>query len=302
VKAHRVIGVDVGGTKILAALVSRDGSLERRREHPTPLESQEALFEALVGAVEEQPLGGVGAVGFGVPSRVDQERGVVGGSVNIPLHDLALRDRAAERLRLPVAIENDANAAALAEWTAGAGRGTRDMVMLTLGTGVGGGLVLGGRPYRGWAELGHIVVEQDGKPCQGTCTGHGHLESYCTGPAATEAAREVFGPAADAHRLVRLAREGDDDAREILAAVGRRLGAGIGSLVNVFHPQAVVIGGGFGVAAFEYLLPAAREVVAREALAPGGTDVRIVPAELGTAAGVIGAGLAAFAALDGDVR
>jgi glucokinase len=298
VKAHRVIGVDVGGTKILAALVSRDGSIQRRREHPTPLESQEALFEGLLAAVAEERSEEVGAVGFGVPSQVDYERGVAGGSVNIPLHDLELRDRAAERLGLPVAVENDANAAALAEWTAGAGRGTRDMVMLTLGTGVGGGIVLGEHLYPGWAELGHIVVDQDGKPCQGTCTGHGHLESYCTGLAAGEAAREAFGPAADAHRLIRLAREGDDRAREVLASIGHRLGAGIGSLVNVFNPQAVVIGGGFGVAAFEFLIPAAREVVSREALAPGGTKVRIVRAELGTAAGVIGAGLVAFEAVD----
>jgi glucokinase len=298
VKTHRVIGVDVGGTKILAALISRDGTVEERREHPTPVDSQEELFEGIARAVDEHLAHGAAAIGFGVPSQVDHERGTVGGSVNIPLHDLALRDRARERFGLPAAVENDANAAALAEWTAGAGRGTRNMVMLTLGTGVGGGIVLDGRLYRGWAELGHIVIDEDGKPCQGTCTGGGHLESYCTGVAASEAARTAFGPAADAHWLIRLAREGDERAKDILAAIGHRLGAGIGSLVNVFHPEMVVIGGGFGVVALEFLLEAAREVVEREALSRAGFEVRIVPAELGTAAGVIGAGLVAFEALE----
>jgi glucokinase len=170
--------------------------------------------------------------------------------------------------------------------------------MLTLGTGVGGGVVIDGRLYRGWAELGHLVVDQDGKPCQGTCTGRGHLESYCTGLAAREAAQEAFGQEADAHRLIELAREGDERAKEILAAIGHRLGAGIGGLVNVFHPEVVVIGGGFGVAAFDFLIPAAREAVEREALQRAGFGLRIVPAELGTAAGVIGAGLLAFEALE----
>ena len=157
--------------------------------------------------------------------------------------------------------------------------------------------VIDGKLYRGWAEFGHLVVDQDGKPCQGNCTGRGHLESYCTGVAASEAAREEFGPAADAHRLIRLAREGDERAKEILATIGHRLGAGIGSLVNVFHPETVVIGGGFGVVAFEFLLDAVRKAVEQEALSRAGFDLRIVPAELGTAAGVIGAGLVAFEAL-----
>lgn len=294
---QRVIGVDVGGTKILAGLVARDGRVERRREHSTPTTSQEELLEGLYAAVEDVLQDGVAGLGFGVPSRVDHDRGTVGGSVNVPLHDLLLRDRMAERFGLPVAIENDASVAALAEWRVGAGRGSRNLVMLTLGTGVGGGIILDGQLYRGWAELGHIVVELDGKPCQGACTGRGHLESYCTGLAAAEEARQVFGPAADAHRLIRLAREGEAAALDILAVIGRRLGAGIGSLVNVFDPETVVIGGGFGVAAFELLLPTAREVVVREALAPAGEAVGIVRAELGTAAGLIGAGLLAFAAL-----
>lgn len=294
--AHAVIGVDVGGTKILAGVVGRDGRMERRREHQTPLDSQDELVEGIAAAIEELLDDDVAAVGVGVPSRVDQRTGRTFGAVNIPLHDLDLRDRLVARIGLPIGIENDGNAAAFAEWAFGAGRGTRDLVALTLGTGVGGGLVLDDRPYRGWAELGHIVIEVDGEPCQGACTGRGHLESYCTGKAADAAARAAFGEAADAHRLVRLAREGDMTARDILAGIGHRLGAGIGSLVNMFDPEAVVVGGGFGVAAFEFLLPAAREVVAREALAPAGEEVRILRAELGTAAGLVGAALVAFEA------
>jgi glucokinase len=294
-----MIGVDVGGTKILAGVTARDGSVVRDREHPTPLESEEALLDGLERAVRELLDETVGGVCFGVPSRIDQRRGVAIGSVNIPLVDVPLRDVMRERLGLPVEIENDANAAAIAEWKAGAGRGTEDMMMITLGTGVGGGLILGGRPYRGsigaGAELGHIVIVHDGALC--SCGGRGHLESYVSGKAADEVAREAFGADADAHFLVRMAREGDARATGLLNEIGRKFGSGLGSLVNIFDPELVVIGGGFA-AAGEFLLGPAREVLEREALKPMRDSVRIVPAELGTAAGMIGAALVAFEALD----
>jgi glucokinase len=296
-RADRVIGVDLGGTKVLAGIVGRAGGVERRREHPTQVESQQALLEGLDVAVEELLDDDVVAIGIGVPSQVDQRTGRVGRSVNIPLEELDLRSRMQERFGRPVGIDNDANAAALAEWHAGAGRGTQTMVMLTLGTGCGGGFVLDGELYRGWAEVGHMVIEFDGLPCQGSCTGRGHLEPYVTGVAATRLAQEAFGPAVDSHRLVRLAREGDARAREILHGIGRYLGGGIASLVNLFNPELVVIGGGFS-AAEDFLFEPAREVVRRDALAPAGERVRIVRAELGTAAGLIGAGLIAFAAFD----
>jgi len=296
-RADRVIGVDLGGTKILAGIVDRDGRVGRRREHPTRVESQQALLDGVDAAVEELLDDGIAAIGFGVPSQVDQRTGRVGHSVNIPLQDLDLRSRMQQRFGRPVGIENDANAAALAESRAGAGRGAATMVMLTLGTGCGGGVILDGELYRGWAEVGHMVVEFDGLPCQGTCTGRGHLEPYVTGTAATRLAQEAFGPAADSHRLVRLAREGDARAREILHGIGRYLGGGIATLVNLFNPELVVVGGGFS-AAEDFLFEPAREVVRRDALAPAGERVRIVRAELGTAAGLIGAGLVAFAALD----
>lgn len=300
-QATRVIGMDVGGTKILAGLVERDGRVARRTERPTPVRSQDTLLAGLADAVEELLEDGVAAIGFGIPSTIDRRTGTAVFSTNIPLAGLDLGGWMHGRFGLPAAVENDANAAAIAEWTAGAGRGTTDMVLLTLGTGVGGGLILGGRPFRGWigagAELGHMVISIDGPPCQGACTGHGHLESLASGSAATELARAAFGPGADAHLLVRLAAEGDVRARELVAELGRRLGAGIATLVNVFNPELVVIGGGFA-AAGEPLLDAARAVVACDGLPPARDVVRIVPAELGTDAGMIGAGLVAFEELE----
>ena len=294
----RVIGVDLGGTKILTGIVARDGTVEHRRETPTPTASQDALLEGLDGAVQELMDDRVVALGFGIPSRLDQTTGRVEGSVNIPLEGLDFRTRMQERFSVPVGIENDANAATYGEFHSGAGRDVQSMVMLTLGTGCGGGVVLDGKLYRGWAEFGHMVIEYDGIPCQGSCTGRGHLEAYVTGTAATKLAREAFGPAADAHRLIRLADEGDSEARVILEGMGRRLGAGIGSLVNLFDPELVVIGGGFA-AAWDFLAEPAREVMEREALAPAGGRVRFAHAELGTAAGLIGAGLVAFDSLHG---
>ena len=289
----RVIGVDLGGTKILAGVVAGDGAVEHHRETMTPLESQDELLAGLEDAVQELLDDRVLALGFGVPSRIDRESGRLQGSVNIPLGELDLRARMEERFELPVAVENDANAATYGEFRAGAGRDVETMVMLTLGTGVGGGVVIDGGLYRGWAEFGHMVIEFDGVPCQGSCTGRGHLEAYVSGTAATRVAQEAFGPAVDSHRLVRLAREGDERAVELLTGIGRRLGAGIGSLVNIFDPELVVIGGGFAAAA-DFLFEPAREVMQREALAPESDRVRIVRAELGTTAGLIGAGLLAF--------
>lgn len=297
----RVIGVDVGGTKILAAVVSRDGSLGARGVRASDHLSQEALLEEIDSMVDELHRAdpSVQAIGLGVPSRIDQRAGRALKSVNIPLENVDLRDRMRERHGLPVALDNDANAAAIAEWRAGAARGARHVVMLTLGTGVGGGLILDGRPYRGatgsGAELGHIVLELDGPPCG--CGGHGHLESFAAGPAADRVAHSLYGDGADAHELVRRGRGGEAEAIEALAGIGRYLGAGIATFVNVFEPEVVVVGGGFGEAG-ELLLGPAREVVAVEGLEPARDTVRIVEAQLGTEAGVIGAGMVAFEALD----
>ena len=294
-----MIGVDVGGTKILAGLVARDGTVVGHREYPTPIENEDALLDGLEAAVREFRDESVVAVGFGIPSQIDQRHGIALGSVNIPLRGVPFRQEMADRLGLTIGIDNDANAAAIAEWKAGAGRGTTDMIMLTLGTGVGGGLILGGKPYRGWfgagAEIGHMVIVHDGLPCR--CGGRGHLESYASGKAADELAAEAFGPAADAHRLARLAREGDPLAIRILTGIGEHLGSGIASLVNIFNPELIVVGGGFA-AAGDFLFEPAQAVADREVLVSVRDSYRIVRAELGTSAGMIGAGMVAFEALE----
>jgi glucokinase len=201
-----VIAVDVGGTKVLTALVAEDGAVLRSIQRPTVLGSQGGLLAQIEASVLELVEEDALAVGVGIPSKIDYRTGEILGSVNIPLAGIDLRRRLAERLEMPVDVDNDANLAALGESRAGAGRYAETMVMLTLGTGCGGGLVIGGKLYRGWAEFGHLVIDEDGLPCQGSCTGRGHLEAYVTGPAATKAAREAFGPDADAYHLVARSR------------------------------------------------------------------------------------------------
>ena len=290
----------MGGTKTLGAVVDAEGRLHATREIPTVTTSAEALFEALVSVVEEllRHEKKAGALGFGFPSRVDQRTGVLVASVNIPFENFDVRDPLSDRFGLPVGVDNDGNAAAIAEWSSGAGRAVDDMVMLTIGTGVGGGLILGGRPYRGatgvGAELGHMVIEFDGVECP--CGGRGHLESYASGRAADGVARELLGPGADARELVRRARQGEAGSRDAMASIGRYLGAGLVTIVNVFDPDLIVIGGGFSQAG-SLLLDPARTVVEREALYPARDRVRVVPAQLGPRAGVIGAGMIAFEAL-----
>lgn len=286
---NRVVGVDLGGTKILAGLIE-DGRVLAEVERATPTTSQEALLDGLAAAVRELPLDGVTAVGFGIPSRVDHRHGIALGSVNTPLRDVPFEAEMHARLGLPVAVENDATCAAYAEYAHGVGRGTVDFMMLTLGTGVGGGIVTGGALYRAWNELGHMVIVADGEPCAGACSGRGHVEAYCSGTAANRVAREVLGPNGTARDLI-------EQRHPALAEIGHYLGIAIGSLINIFGPERVAIGGGFGVAAFDHLLPAARTAVLREALAPAGQDVEIELAQLGAEAGLIGAGLVALEAV-----
>lgn len=296
-RSQRVIGVDLGGTKILAGVLDRDGSILERHEVPTPTRSQDELVEGIAAAVDRLLDPGVAALGFGVPSVLDAD-GRSLDSNNIPLAGIALADVLGKRFGLPAAVENDANAAALAEWRLGAGREADALVMLTLGTGVGGGVVLDSGLYRGWAELGHVVVVVDGPPCQGNCTGRGHLEAIASGNAADRAAEELWGAGSTAEQLVERARGEDREALEALERIGRLLGAAIGSLVNIFGVRLIVVGGGFGAAASDFLFEPALETARREAVPPG-RDLRIVKAELGKDAGLVGAGLVAFEALDG---
>ena len=241
----------------------------------------------------------VQALGFGIPSRIDQRAGRALKSVNIPLEGVDLRDRMRERHGLPVALDNDGNAAAIAEWRAGAARGARHVVMLTLGTGVGGGLILDGRPYRGatgsGAELGHIVIEPGGPPCG--CGVHGHLESFAAGPAADRVARSLYG-------------EGVERARARPPGAGRRgrgrRGAGRdrplpGRRHRELRQCLRARGRGRRRRVRRGGRAAARAGRARwsrsKGSSPARDTVRIVEAQLGTDAGVIGAGMVAFEAL-----
>ncbi|HEX2302653.1 MAG TPA: ROK family protein [Gaiella sp.] len=295
-----VIGVDVGGTKILAGTVARDGRVGRTIEVPTPTSGQAAFLaelEELVGRLLED---GAQAIGVGVPMNIDRKTGIALGAVNLPLESLDLAGHLRGRFGIPIGVENDGNAIALAEWRVGAGRGATDLVALALGTGVGGGVVLDGRLYRGWAELGHVVVDADGPPCQGNCHGRGHLEAVASGEAAERAAIALWGEGADAHRLVDEAIGGHASAAAALERIGHYLGLAIGSFVNVLTPDPVVVGGGFGTAAWELLREPALAAARREALRPADRELRVVQAELGDDAGLVGAGLVGFEALDGE--
>lgn len=313
---EHVVAVDLGGTKLLTGVVDREGTVVRRTVRPTDLSGEDALLAQLEESVRDVGGEEFAALGVGIPSTIDQRVGRAVSSVNIPLAGVDLRDHLSGLFGVPVMIDNDANAAALAEHRLGAGRGRRHMVMLTLGTGVGGGLILDGRVYRGaigaGAELGHITLDVDGPPCQGTCPGRGHLEALASGTAADALVERIAadrpdgdlgravaeGRVVDARLAVELAMQGPGDARDALQQVGTYLGVAIASYVNIFNPEIVVLGGGFSRAG-DLLFEPARRVVAERALAPARDLVRIVPALLGVEAGLIGAALVGYEALDG---
>lgn len=310
-----VVGVDLGGTKALAGAVGPDLSVRHRSHRQVFGLDQSTLVDTIVSGVEEIAAAAgeaPGAIGFGIPCLIDQRTGMAVMAVNLPLHDIAFRDVMSERLGVPVVVDNDGNCAALAEARFGAGRGTRHLAMLTIGTGIGGGLVLDGELYRGLvgagAELGHMVIAMDGPPCQGACPNRGCLEAVASGTALVrEAALAVarrpetaLGQALeDGHPLTgplitELAHDGDPVARDVITLIGRRLGVGIGNLVNMFEPEVVVIGGGV-IAAGEMLLAPAREEMLARALSPSRELVRVEAAAFGAEAGMIGAALLARA-------
>jgi glucokinase len=306
-----VIGVDLGGTKLLAGTVDPELRVHHRAYR---LSRPDAVVETIVEAVDEAREATpheVRAVGVGVPCLIEPASGVVMACNHFALVDVPLRDLLAERLGVPVVVDNDANAALVAEWRHGAARGARNVVLLTIGTGVGGGLLLDGRIVRGAsgaaAELGHIVIDESGPPCPGNCPNHGCLEAFVSGPAlaiegraradaepssglgaALAAGREITGPL-----VTELAHDGDAVARAAIAALGRRLGVGMTSLINALNPEVLVVGGGL-VAAGDLLLDPAREVVAARALVPARDQVRIVAARFADESGMLGAASLAF--------
>ena len=315
--SRRVIGVDAGGTKLLGGVVDEDLAVHHRVRRRLAGAGREEVLETMAAAVDELRAAApdAAAVGFGIPSLIDRARGVSVTSVHLPLDDLPFAEAMEQRLGAPVAVENDANAAVLAEHRAGAGRGAAEVVMLTVGTGIGGGLVLGGELYRGTVgaagELGHVVVDLDGPPCGGGCPNRGCLEAVASGSAIARegerAARAAPGSALGTARaegravtgelVVELAHGGDAAARGVLELIGRRLGAGIAGLVNALNPEVVIVGGGAGTAGGELLLAPARDEVATRALRPNRDLARIATAELGPEAGMVGAALMALEAV-----
>lgn len=306
------IGVDVGGTKV-AVGVLEDGELGHHDIRQTESADVDALVDEIcllagsVGAREAR------AVGVGVPSVIDFDAGRIRTSVNVPLADLPLRDVLAERLGLPVFVDNDANVAALAEACENGEVVTANLVMLTVGTGVGGGIVIDGRPYRGAsgaaAELGHTIVAADldsGAPEPKRFPQPGSLESFAAGRALDRLAAEAAdrypdsalgrlrsaGTTVDGHHAVDAARDGDEVAIGLLRVLGERLGIGIANMINALDPDVVAIGGGVSTAGDLLLEPARRTATAY--VLPGvGTRTEIRLSRYGPTAGVLGAAILA---------
>jgi len=301
------IGVDLGGTKMLLGVLDGDSKTVWESRERSAGESEDELVELLVREIEaaraERP--GVKAVGMGIPATIDHDRGVAMSAVNLPIADLPIRDLVLERTGLPAFVDNDANVAALAEHQFGAARGTRNAIMLTIGTGIGGGLILGGEIYRGstgaGAELGHVVIQMDGPACQGNCPSHGCVEALASGTAlgreglaAAESHPESAlgrlhgeGEPVDGRAVTLAAQGGDEVAIAVFELIGTRLGVALAGFANIFEPETIVIGGGV-ISAGELLLgPARRELEAR-ALPPM-KRTPVVAAQLGEDAGMIGA-------------
>lgn len=317
-----IIGVDLGGTKISAGAVSLDGSRTVGvRSIPTQSElGAEGIVDRIVGVIEGVILDAIaetGAVrkdiigiGVGAPGPLDREEGIVVVAPNLGWRDFPLRDRITTRLALPVVLDNDANCATVGEWWLGAARGGRNVVGITIGTGIGGGLIIEGQLYHGASdvagEIGHTTIDVNGRHCK--CGNYGCLEAYASGPAIATRAREALVredtasllPSMVDGQLDRItaetvydaAKRGDGLANEIVRDTARYLGAGIATLLNVINPDVVVVAGGVTHAG-EALFGPLRAEVRRRAFKPAVAACRIVPAELPGTAGVVGA-VAAF--------
>lgn len=317
-----ILGVDLGGTNIVVGAMSADGTREfGMHEIPTRAAmGADAVVERIVQMIERvaaETMAATGAnrdallgVGIGAPGPLDREQGIVIITPNLGWRDFPLRDRVSQAVGLPATLDNDANCATLGEWWLGAAQGGRNVVGLTIGTGIGGGLILDGRLYHGASdvagEIGHTTIDSTGRRCG--CGNYGCLEAYASGPAIAERAREALAggepsamPALVGSDLSRLtaalvyqaAREGDRLALEVVRETARLLGAGVANLLNIFNPDVVVLAGGVtqaGDALFEPM----RAEVRRRAFKPAVDACRIVPGALQGKAGVVGA-IATFA-------
>jgi len=307
VSAGEFIGVDLGGTKMLLGVLDRDSEVLWESREASTGQSEDELVELLVREVEEArgQRAGIAAIGLGIPATIEHDTGIARSAVNLPIADLPIRDLVTKRTDLPVFVDNDANVAALAEHLYGAARGADNAVMLTIGTGIGGGLILGGEVYRGatgaGAELGHTVIEIDGPRCQGNCPGRGCVETLASGTAIGREGRAAAeaepgsalgkmladGETIDGKAVTEAALSGDAAARGVFGLVGSRLGVALTSFANIFEPEVFVIGGGV-IAAGDLLLDPARRELGARALPPM-KRIPVVAAELGEDAGMIGA-------------
>ena len=317
-----IIGVDLGGTNIVVGAMPEDGSTRYAlRSQPTMAElGAEAVVARIVQMVQDVmtvTMAETGAkreafvgVGVGAPGPIDRENGVVTIAPNLGWMDFPLRDRIAAGVGLPTTLDNDANCATLGEAWIGAGRGGRAVVGMTIGTGIGGGLVVDGHIWHGASdvagEIGHTTIDMHGRRCK--CGNYGCLEAYASGTNIAERARERLATDGEsalrrmvggkleqitAQTVYEAARAGDEIALDVVKETAAFLGAGIANLLNTFNPDVVVIAGGVtqaGDALFEPLRAEAR----RRAFKPAFDACRIVPGELGGAAGVVGA-VATFA-------
>jgi glucokinase len=302
------VGVDLGGTKVLVGVVGEEHQILYEDREISAGQTGDQLLNTLERevrqALEARP--NVVAVGLGIPCTIDRARGVAITAVNLPIHNLPIRDEMRSRLGLPVFIENDANVAAIAEHRFGAARGTRDAVMLTIGTGIGGGVIIDGQLYSGSngaaSEPGHIVIDFDGPRCQGNCPNHGCLETFASGTALAREGRAAAqrepdsalgqalqqGEPIDGKAVTDAANDGDPVAVAVVEEAGHRLGAGLASLANVFEPEVIVLGGGVAKVIGDLMVPPAIEELRSRALPPM-NETSVKMAELGPEAGMVGA-------------
>ena len=313
-----IIGVDLGGTNIVAGALTLDGTkhLAMRSIPTNSAAGDEAVAERIVALVEGVFLDAISetgatrqdfvGIGVGAPGPLDRERGIVLVAPNLGWKDFPLRDRIHERLRLPTTLDNDANCATFGEWWQGSARGGRNVIGLTIGTGIGGGLILEGALFHGASdmagEIGHTTIDLNGRHCK--CGNYGCLEAYASGPAIATRAREVLVreegessipamvdgkfDAITAQIVYDAAAAGDQIASEIVRDTARYLGAGLANLLNIFNPDIVVVAGGVTAAGDALFVPLRAEV-RRRAFKPAVNAVNIVPGELPGTAGVVGA-------------
>jgi glucokinase len=292
------IGVDLGGTNLRAAAVTRDGKMLKKISGATPASAgRNAVIADIVRSIESlrEELTGkeLAGVGVGIPGYILMEEGVVSGAPNLPdFINYPVRDEIEKGIRAKVILENDANAAALGEHWLGAGRGMDDLVMLALGTGIGGGIILGGHVLRGYlgmaGEVGHITVVPNGYPCG--CGNNGCVEKYASATAVSAMAKLLnLGPDLTAEQVYKLALNGDPRARHIFETVGTALGTVLANLINIFNAPLYLLGGGLAGAWDQFEPSMIRELTHRSFAYRNHMCPRIAPAELGSDAGLYGA-------------